>query len=52
MPTCLCQASPFGEMVDLFSGDNSVAAGAMSLLNLFSGGALSYVSVFSLGIMP
>ena len=43
---------PFGEMVDLFSGDNSVAAGAMSLLNLFSGGALSYVSVFSLGIMP
>ena len=43
---------PFGEMADLFSGDNSVAAGAMSLLNLFSGGALSYVSVFSLGIMP
>lgn len=24
----------------------------MALLNLFSGGALSYVSVFSLGIMP
>lgn len=36
-----------------FSTDNnSVAAGAMALLNLFSGGALSYVSVFSLGIMP
>ena len=31
---------------------NTVAGGAMALLNLFSGGALSYASVFSLGIMP
>ena len=31
---------------------NTVAGGAMALLNLFSGGALQYVSVFSLGIMP
>ena len=38
---------PFQGMLGLF-GDS----GAMSLLNLFSGGALSYVSVFSLGIMP
>ena len=44
---------PFQGMLGLFStGSNSVAAGAMALLNLFSGGALSYVSVFSLGIMP
>ena len=44
---------PFQGMLGLFSTDNnSVAAGAMDLLNLFSGGALSYVSVFSLGIMP
>ena len=44
---------PFQGMLGLFSTDNnSVAAGAMALLNLFSGGALSYVSVFSLGIMP
>ena len=31
---------------------NTVAGGAMALLNLFSGGALSYASVFSRGIMP
>ena len=44
---------PFQGMLGLFStGSNSVAAGAMALLNLFSGGALSYVSVVSLGIMP
>ena len=44
---------PFQGMVDLFQGAGaSVASGAMALLNLFSGGALSYVSVFSLGIMP
>ena len=43
---------PVQEMLGLFGGDDSVASGAMALLNLFSGGALSYVSVFSLGIMP
>ena len=43
---------PVQGMLGLFGGDDSVAAGAMALLNLFSGGALSYVSVFSLGIMP
>ncbi len=44
---------PFQGMAGLLgaTGD-SVASGAMALLNLFSGGALSYVSVFSLGIMP
>ena len=44
---------PFQGMLDLSNvGEGSVAAGAISLLNLFSGGALRYVSVFSLGIMP
>ncbi len=44
---------PFQGMLGLFqSAGDSVATGAMALLNLFSGGALSYVSVFSLGIMP
>ena len=44
---------PFQGIAGLFSKTgNSVAEGAMALLNLFSGGALSYVSVFSLGIMP
>lgn len=53
MRTFLCPGIPFQGMLGLFSTDNnSVAAGAMALLNLFSGGALSYVSVFSLGIMP
>ena len=44
---------PFQWMSGLFaSANDSIAGGAMALLNLFSGGALSYVSVFSLGIMP
>ena len=44
---------PFQAMLGLFEATgNTVASGAMALLNLFSGGALSYVSVFSLGIMP
>ena len=44
---------PLGGLLGLLqSQDNSIASGAMALLNLFSGGALSYVSVFSLGIMP
>lgn len=44
---------PFQEMLGLFeTAGDSVATGAMALLNLFSGGALSYASVFSLGIMP
>ncbi|AEB07411.1 protein translocase subunit secY/sec61 alpha [Coriobacterium glomerans PW2] len=43
---------PFQGMMNLFGGNGSVASGAMALLNLFSGGALKYVSVFSLGIMP
>ena len=44
---------PVQGMLGLFqSAGDSVASGAMALLNLFSGGALSYVSVFSLGIMP
>ncbi len=45
---------PFQGITGLFASteSNSVASGAMALLNLFSGGALAYVSVFSLGIMP
>ena len=41
---------PFAELVDAFS-DSSTNAGLL-MLNLFSGGALEYFSVFSLGIMP
>ena len=41
---------PFAELVDTFS-DASTNAGLL-MLNLFSGGALEYFSVFSLGIMP
>lgn len=42
---------PFSQMLSAF---NSAAAGSgyLAVLNLFSGGALSRVSVFSLGIMP
>ena len=41
---------PFAELVDNFR-DSSTNAGLL-MLNLFSGGALEYFSVFSLGIMP
>ena len=41
---------PFAELVEAFS-DSSTNAGLL-MLNLFSGGALEYFSVFSLGIMP
>ncbi len=40
---------PFHALADQFSATSS---GSMALLNLFAGGALSYFSVFSLGIMP
>ncbi len=44
---------PFSALVDEFqAATGSAAWGSMALLNLFSGGALSYVSIFSLGIMP
>jgi preprotein translocase subunit SecY len=43
---------PFGDLVGQFESANSGMANTMALLNLFSGGALSYVSLFSLGIMP
>lgn len=42
---------PAQAMLGLVS-NNSVASSALALLNLFSGGALSYASVFALGIMP
>lgn len=42
---------PFHALVDSFSGNGSANAGLL-MLNLFSGGALEYFSVFSLGIMP
>ena len=40
---------PFHALADEFSASTS---GSMALLNLYAGGALSYFSVFSLGIMP
>jgi len=42
---------PFKDMIDV--GERlSASNGAIAVLNLFSGGGLSRVSVFSLGIMP
>ena len=43
---------PFAELVDSFKGTEDGAGAALLMLNLFSGGALEYFSVFSLGIMP
>ena len=42
---------PFHALVDSFSSSSDTNAGLL-MLNLFSGGALEYFSVFSLGIMP
>ena len=42
---------PFESMLEAFQ-TASAGSGVISVLNLFSGGALSRVSVFSLGIMP
>lgn len=42
---------PFQGMLSAYSAAAS-GSGALAVLNLFSGGALSRVSVFSLGIMP
>ncbi|WP_077598451.1 preprotein translocase subunit SecY [Olsenella urininfantis] len=42
---------PFAAMLQAFQAAAS-NSGAIAVLNLFSGGALSRVSVFSLGIMP
>ncbi|MBR3235393.1 MAG: preprotein translocase subunit SecY [Atopobiaceae bacterium] len=42
---------PFSDMLDAYKNAASTS-GALAVLNLFSGGALSRVSVFSLGIMP
>ncbi len=41
---------PFHELADNFSSSSTNAG--LLMLNLFSGGALEYFSVFSLGIMP
>ena len=43
--------APFQEMLGAYQAGLS-SSGAMAVLNLFSGGALSRMSVFSLGIMP
>lgn len=43
---------PFQGLVSTFESSDTGMANTMALLNLFSGGALSYVSLFSLGIMP
>jgi len=42
---------PFRAMLDAYS-NAAAGSGALAVLNLFSGGALSRISVFSLGIMP
>lgn len=42
---------PFQDMLSAYQAGLS-SSGAMAVLNLFSGGALSRMSVFSLGIMP
>ena len=42
---------PFQDMLSAYKTGLS-SSGAMAVLNLFSGGALSRMSVFSLGIMP
>ena len=42
---------PFTAMLEAYQNAASTS-GALAVLNLFSGGALSRVSVFSLGIMP
>ncbi len=42
---------PFTRMLEVFQ-TAAAGSGAIAVLNLFSGGALSRVSVFSLGIMP
>ena len=42
---------PFSDMLAAYKNAASTS-GALAVLNLFSGGALSRVSVFSLGIMP
>lgn len=42
---------PFQEMLSSYQ-NSLTSSGAMAVLNLFSGGALSRMSVFSLGIMP
>ena len=43
--------APFQDMLGTYQAGFS-SSGAMAVLNLFSGGALSRMSVFSLGIMP
>ena len=42
---------PFRAMLEAYS-NAAAGSGALAVLNLFSGGALSRISVFSLGIMP
>lgn len=42
---------PFRSMLEAYS-NAAAGSGALAVLNLFSGGALSRISVFSLGIMP
>lgn len=45
-----CPGVPFHALVGAF--ETASTSNAMALMNLFSGGALSYISVLSLGIMP
>ena len=43
--------APFQDLLGAYQS-GMADSGAMAVLNLFSGGALSRMSVFSLGIMP
>ncbi len=43
---------PFNEFATAFEEQTAAGGGAMLMLDLFTGGALSNFSVFSLGIMP
>lgn len=44
---------PYGSVVDMLdSNGNGALASTMSVLNMFSGGSLKYISLFSLSIMP
>lgn len=43
---------PYKSITELFSSGGSGLTATMSLLNMFAGGSLRYISLFSLSIMP
>lgn len=40
------------KLVEIISNQHSSAGGLMSMFNMFSGGALTQMSIFALGVMP